>query len=169
MASWAQLGLRSWEFLWVLLTMALIGNVIAGAFAGNPASINYAMFVSTFDMLVVLIGFAAVFMDLSAAALVMVVLDVLATIFTFIAGVVLAAKLKVHSCSNHSYTLSNELTNGSHHPEKRCRELQASTAFYWFAFAGFLASAVIAGITSRGSSMRGRGGIRRGGPSMSQV
>jgi len=169
MASWAQLGLRSWEFLWVLLTMALIGNVIAGAFAGNPGSINYAMFVSTFDMLVVLIGFAAVFMDLSAAALVMVVLDVLATLFTFIAGVVLAAKLKVHSCSNHSYILSNGLTNGSHNPEKRCRELQASTAFYWFAFAGFLASAVVAGLNSRGSSMGARGGIRRGGPSMSQV
>ncbi len=79
----------------------LIGNVIAGAFAGNASSINYAMFVSTFDMLVVLFGFAAVFMDLSAAGLIMVVLDVLATIFTFIAGVVLAAKLGVHSCSNH--------------------------------------------------------------------
>ncbi|KAE8452890.1 hypothetical protein EG329_013162 [Mollisiaceae sp. DMI_Dod_QoI] len=170
MASWAQLGLRSWEFLWVLLTMALIGNVIAGAFAGNASSINYAMFVSTFDMLVVLFGFAAVFMDLSAAGLIMVVLDVLATIFTFIAGVVLAAKLGVHSCSNHSYTLSNHLTNGSHNPGKRCRELQASTAFYWFAFLGFIVSAVLAGMNSRNStSLRGRGGIRRGGPSMSQV
>jgi len=168
MASWAQVGIRGFTFLWVLLTMALIGNVIASAFAGNESSINYAMFVSTFDMLVLIIGFAAAFMDLSAFALVMVVFDVLATLFTFVAGVVLAAKLGVHSCGNASYTHSNSLTNGSNNPGKRCHELQASTAFYWFAFVGFAASAVIAGLNSRGSSSM-RGGIRKGGPSMSQV
>jgi len=170
MDSWAQVGLRSWEFIWILLTMALIGNVIADAFAGNPSSINYAMFVSVFDMLVILFGFAAAFMGLSAAGLIMVVLDVLATVFTFIAGVVLAAKLHVHSCGNYAYTSTNSLTNGSHNTSKRCHELQASCAFYWFAFAGFVASAALAGMAARGgSSMRGRGGVRKGGPSMSQV
>lgn len=100
MASWAQVGIRGFTFLWVLLTMALIGNVIADAFAGNPSSINYAIFVSTFDMLVLLIGFAAAFMDLSAFGLIMLALDGLAALFTVIAGIVLAAKLHVHSCGN---------------------------------------------------------------------
>jgi hypothetical protein len=100
MVSVAQLALRSWEFLWTLITMALIGNVIATAFAGNPSSINYAIFVTVFDMLVVLFGFAAVFMDLSALGIIIAAADVLAAVFTFIAGVVLAAKLHVHSCSN---------------------------------------------------------------------
>lgn len=148
--------------------MALIGNVIAEAYAGNPSSINYAMFVSTFDMLVLLIGFAAAFMDLSAFGLVMLVLDGLAALFTVIAGIVLAARLHVHSCGNQSYIHSNSLTNGSNNPGKRCHELQASTAFYWFAFVGFVASAVISGMGSRGSSSM-RGGMRKGGPSMSQV
>lgn len=80
--------------------MALIGNVIATAFAGNPSSINYAIFVTVFDMLVVFFGFAAIFMDLSALGIIIAVADVLAAVFTFIAGVVLAAKLHVHSCSN---------------------------------------------------------------------
>lgn len=100
MVSVVQLALRSWEFLWTLITMALIGNVIATAFAGNPSSINYAIFVTVFDMLTVLFGFAAAFMDLSAAGIIIAVADVLAAVFTFIAGVVLAAKLHVHSCSN---------------------------------------------------------------------
>ncbi|KAF8863646.1 putative Non-classical export protein 2 [Acephala macrosclerotiorum] len=161
MASWAQVGIRGLTFLWVLLTMALIGNVIAEAYAGNPSSINYAMFVSTFDMLVLLIGFAAAFMDLSAFGLVMLVLDGLAALFTVIAGIVLAARLHVHSCGNQSYIHSNSLTNGSNNPGKRCHELQASTAFYWFAFVGFVASAVISGMGSRGSSSM-RGGMRKG-------
>lgn len=80
--------------------MALIGNVIADAYAGNPSSINYAIFVTIIDMLVVLAGFAISFMDISAAGIIIAVGDILAALFTFIAGVVLAAKLRVHSCNN---------------------------------------------------------------------
>lgn len=168
MASFPQLAIRGFTFLWVLLTMALVGNVIADAFAGNASSINYAIFVSTFDMLVLIIGIAAAFMDLSSFGLILLALDGLAALFTLIAGIVLAAKLGVHSCGNQSYINSNHLTNGSNNPGKRCHELQASTAFYWFAFVGFVASAVISGLGSRGSTSM-RGGIRKGGPSMSQV
>jgi len=169
MVSVAQLGLRSWEFLWTLITMALIGNVIATAFAGNQSSINFAIFVTVLDMVVVLVGFGAAFMDLSSAGIFLAIGDLLAAIFTFVAGVVLAAKLGVHSCSNSSYTSTNSLTNGSHDMGKRCRELQASTAFFWFLLPAFAASAALAFMSSRGSSMGGRGGIRKGGPSMSQV
>ncbi len=93
-----QLGLRTSQFLWTLLITALVGNVIAEAFAGNPSSINYAIFVAVFSWIVLLIGYFAAFQEMSN--IILVVLDALASMFTFIAGVVLAAKLHVHSCSN---------------------------------------------------------------------
>jgi hypothetical protein len=167
--------------------MALIGNVIADAFAGNPSVVNYAIFVSVFCMLVVLYGFAAALVESLAIPIALGVLDILATIFTFIAGVVLAKKLDgAHSCGNEvsigrmrlllstmlivsqSYLRSNSLTNGSHSMGKRCHELQASTAFFWFMFAGFAASSFF-DFAGRSTSMSSRGGMRKGGPSMSQV
>lgn len=162
-----QLGLRTSQFLWTFLITALVGNVIAEAFAGNPSSINYAIFVAAFSWIVLLIGYFAAWKEMSN--IILVVLDALATMFTFIAGVVLAAKLHVHSCSNFAYVSTNSLTNGSHNPEKRCRELQASTAFFWFLFASYIGSLVL-DFTNGGMSMSmRRPGIGRKGPSMSQV
>lgn len=168
MASIVQLGLRGSQFLWTLLVTALIGNVIAEASSGNPASINYAMFVAVFSWIAMFYGLAAAFMEGLAIPLILLSLDALATLFTFIAGVVLAARLHVHSCSNSSYTASNPLTNGSHDHEGRCRELQASTAFFWFLFASFAGSLVFGFLGARSSGLS-RGGVRKGGPAMSQV
>jgi len=165
MAELAQIALRSIQFLWTLLITALVGNVIADAFAGNPSAINYAIFVAVFSWIVVFYGFAASFVEALAIPIVLLVLDGLATLLTFIAGVVLAAKLHVHSCGNKSYVLTNSLTNGSHNPTKRCHELQASTAFFWFLFLTYVASLVLSFL---GGFAGGRT-IRRGGPSMSQV
>lgn len=95
-----QVVFRSLQFLWTLLTTALIGNVIASAFSGNPSSINYAIFVSVFCWIVLIYGFLAAFMESLAIPMALWVLDGLATLFTFIAGVVLAARLGVHSCNN---------------------------------------------------------------------
>jgi hypothetical protein len=100
MVAVSQLFLRGSQFLWTLLITALIGNVIAEAFAGNPSSINYAIFVAVFSWLVLLYGFAAAFMEGLAIPIILGAMDVLAALFTFIAGVVLAAKLHVHSCGN---------------------------------------------------------------------
>lgn len=66
-----------------------------------------------------------------------------------------------------AYTATNGLTNGSADRGKRCRELQASTAFFWFLFAAYAASLALTLIGGGASTVRG--GIRRGGPSMSQV
>jgi hypothetical protein len=72
-----------------------------------------------------------------------------------------------------SYLSSNEITNGSSNMSKRCREAQASTAFLWFAWAGYMASVIVSVFMSRASTvnLRSRTGSRRGGagPSMSQV
>lgn len=167
MASFVQIILRGSQFLWTLLTTALVGNVIASAFAGNPSAINYAMFVSAFSWLVLIYGGLAAVMESIAIPIALMVLDLLATLFTFVAGVVLAAELRCHSCSNKSYVLHNHLTNGSRNPTKRCRELQASTAFYWFLFASFAASLVFSALSARGGGGVSRG-VRRG-PAMSQV
>ncbi|KAH6712912.1 putative Non-classical export protein 2 [Leptodontidium sp. MPI-SDFR-AT-0119] len=169
MAQFAQLACRGAQFLFTLLTLSLVGNVIAEAFAGNSSKINYAMFVSVIDMVVCLWGIGAAFKEGLAVGIVLRIADVIAALLTVIAGIVLAAGLGVHSCGNNSYLVSNALTNGSHNPGKRCHELQASTAFYWFAFVAFLGSAIL-GFTGGNASLRGgRGGIRKGGPTMSQV
>lgn len=53
---------------------------------------------------------------------------------------------------------------------KRCREAQASTAFLWFGWAGYMASVIISVFMARSSTvnMRGRSGSRRR-PNMAQV
>jgi len=100
MVSLVQIILRVSQFVWTILITSLVGNVIDDAFAGNPSSINYAIFVAVFSWIVLLYGMVAAFMESLAIPVVMMVMDGLATIFTFIAGVVLAAKLHVHSCGN---------------------------------------------------------------------
>ncbi|KAF2458592.1 marvel domain-containing protein [Lineolata rhizophorae] len=159
------LAIRGWEFLWTLLIMALIGNMIATSFAGDPSIINYDMFVSVFSMLslfwLILVGWKTD-MDVPIITL---TLDTLNTIFFLCGGIATAAYLGVHSCSNDNYTLHNSITNGSVDRETRCREAQASTAFLWFGFAAYAASLVISFLGSRGS-VNMRGGSR---PAMSQV
>ena len=95
-----QIILRSLQLLWTFLITALVGNAIAEAFAGNPSSVNYAIFVAVFSWLVLFFGFAAAFISSLAIPMVLFALDGLAALLTFIAGVVLAAKLGVHSCGN---------------------------------------------------------------------
>jgi len=162
------LAMRGFQFLWTLLIMALVGNMIATAFSGNPSSINYTMFVSVFSMLSLLYLIPATFKpDFAFHPLLMVGLDLLNTLFFFCAAVALSAFLGVHSCGNDAYTRSNHITNGSANSSKRCHEAQASTAFLWFGFAAYAASTVLSGLESRGTNVNMRG-IRRG-PAMSQV
>ena len=82
--------------------MALVGNMIADAFNGNPAIVNYTMFVAVFGMLSLIYLSAVAFNDsFSGHPIIPIVLDVLNTLFFFCGAVALAAKLGAHSCSNH--------------------------------------------------------------------
>ncbi|KAE8146501.1 marvel domain-containing protein [Aspergillus avenaceus] len=167
-----QLGLRLWQFLWTLLIMALVGNMIADSYGGNPATVNYTMFVVAFSMLTLFYLIpATINLDWAIHPIFMIVLDTLNAIFFLTAGIALAAKLECHSCSNSEYTLNNEITNGSVHREKRCREAQASTAFLWFAWVGCMVSMVLSILMARRSvNLRPRTGPARGArPSMAQV
>jgi len=165
------LGLRVWEFIWTLLVMAIVGNMIAEAFAGNPATVNYSMYCAAFSMFSLLYLVPASFnLDWAFHPIIMVVVDALNAVFFFCAGIALAAKLTCHSCSNHSYLIHNEITNGSNNMSKRCREAQATVAFLWFAWAGYMASFIVSVFMSRSSTvnLRGRSGSRRR-PNMAQV
>jgi hypothetical protein len=166
--------------------MALVGNMIATSFKGNSAMVNYDMFVSVFGMLSLLYLVPTTFMDSFSVPMVNMALDLLNVLFWFCAAVATAAYLGVHSCSNpvchplpvwhlqrprswphQAYTTTNHITNGSPNTEKRCREAQASTAFLWFGWAAWVASAIFSFMAGRGGANL-RGGIRRG-PAMSQV
>ncbi|KAF9884492.1 hypothetical protein FE257_001679 [Aspergillus nanangensis] len=168
-----QIGLRVWEFVFSLLIMALIGNLIDEAFAGNPAVINYTIFVSAFALftLIYLIP-ATINPDWAISPFIMVGLDILNMLFFLTCGIALAAKLGCRDCSNEEYTLNNSITNGSTNPQKRCREAQASTAFLWLAWAGFTGSVILSFLSGRraGADLRSRVGPARGSrPSMAQV
>ena len=99
MVSIAQIGLRAFQFLFTLLLTALVGNVLNDN-SNSPASVNFAMFVAALSWIVLLYGLLAAFIESLAIPFVLVVLDGLATLFTFVAGIVLAARLHVHSCNN---------------------------------------------------------------------
>lgn len=99
MVSIPQLALRSAQFVCIIIALGLVAGAIDQEFFHN-SSVNYAMFTAVFSLIVIFYGFAAAFVESLAHPIILSVMDGLATLFTFIAGVVLAAKLGVHSCSN---------------------------------------------------------------------
>ncbi|ERF74123.1 hypothetical protein EPUS_06392 [Endocarpon pusillum Z07020] len=162
--------LTALQFLWTLLVMALVGNIIADATSGNPSIINYDMFVAVFAMLSIIFLLASAFTGVMSGTPIPLALDILNTLFFFCGAVAMSAQLGVHSCSNEGYVNSNGITNGSDNRPKRCRESQATTAFMWFAFITFAASCFFSAMNARAGGVNLRGhGIRKGGPSMSQV
>jgi len=166
MANILQLGLRGAEFIFTLIIMALVGHIIATAFAGNPSLINYDMFVAVFSMLSLFYLIAIAFDDsFTFHKFVPAGFDLLNVLFFFCAAVAMAAELGAHSCSNGDYTRSNHITNGSPDTAGRCREAQATTAFLWFAWACYVFSLFLTLTSSGGVNMRGP----RRGPNMSQV
>ncbi|KAK0615989.1 marvel domain-containing protein [Bombardia bombarda] len=159
--------LRGLQLLWILLLTALIGNVIAtnvSAAHSATAAINFSMFVIVLSWLAAIFGLAAAFVDRIAIPIGLLAADALATLFTFIAAVVLAAKLRVVNCANTHGQPADWIAYGSLDDTKRCREIQASTAFMWFLFATFAAGLFFAFM-----SFRRGGGSVRSGPTMSQV
>lgn len=177
--------------------MALVGNMIDEAFAGNPSTVNYAIFVSAFSMFTLFYLVPASFnLDWALHPIIMITIDALNCIFFFCAAIDMAAKLTGNSCGNsvssfflfsfhlqdidtadaytviQSFTRHNEIANGSRNPEKRCREAQAVTAFLWFGWAGYMASVIISIFMARSAvTMRGgrAGGAGRRRPNMAQV
>lgn len=92
--------LRLLQFLLLLLTTALIGNVIASNNSGSQSAVNFIMFVCALSWLAVLYGLVSHFVSAISIPIVALALDSTATLFTFIGAVVLAAKLQAVNCAN---------------------------------------------------------------------
>lgn len=152
-----QIGLRTLQLLWIIILTALLGNVIATHNNGqlvSAAAVNFSMFVTVLSWLATLYGLAVAFASSLAIPIVVLAADGAAVLFTFIDAIVLAATLHVRNCGDEDGSL-----------QKKCRELQASTAFMWFLLATFLGSLALAALAFR----RGGGASVRSGPTMKQV
>ncbi|EGO61429.1 hypothetical protein NEUTE1DRAFT_116093 [Neurospora tetrasperma FGSC 2508] len=161
--------LRFIQLIFLIILTGLIGNVIAldvDASTTARAAINFTMFVIALSWVVALFGLVAALFQSVAIPLVMLIFDAAATLFTVIAGIVLAAKLGAPDCGN----LANDhyghkwIAYGSADDAKRCREIQAGTVFMWLLLAAFSAALTLAIM-----SWRRTGGSVRSGPTMSQV
>ncbi len=134
---------RLLQLFWALLLTALVGNVIASninAAGSAEAAVNFAMFAVVLAWLAAIYGLAAHKVESLSMPIVLLALDGAATLFTAIAGIVLAAKLRATSCGGDldPKSLGDDWIGfGSADDQKRCRELQASTTFMWFLFACF--------------------------------
>ena len=162
--------LRGFQLFCCLIITALVGNVIAtnvNAAGSAEAAVNFAMFVAVLSWLAAIVGIAGSFVSALGNGMVRLLVDVVASLFTFIGAVVLAAKLRVPNCADLDRKALGDayIAFGSLDDQKRCRELQASTVFMWFLFAAFVATMVFSFLSSR----RGMGGSVRSGPSMAQV
>lgn len=161
-------ALRATALLWTLLITALIGNVIASNINGASSAtkaINYTMFTAAWSWAACLWGLGAALFAFLAIPLVTITLDMLAVLFTFVAGVLLAAKLGTPDCSNIGNYGRHWIAFGSNNNEKRCREIQASTAFMWFLWATFVACTFFSFKDWRS----GFGGFRSSKQNMTQV
>ncbi|KAK4246775.1 marvel domain-containing protein [Corynascus novoguineensis] len=163
-----QVLLRAVQLLFIVILTGLIGNIIASnenATSSATAAVNFSMFVVVLSWLATLLGLATGFVErIALPVLVLLAADGLATLFTFIDGVVLAAKLGATNCSDTEDRRAGWIAYGSADDQKRCRQVQASTAFMWFLFATFAAALVLSFL-----GFRRRGGSMRSGPTMSQV
>lgn len=75
--------------------------MIAEAYAGNPAIINYIMFVAAFSMFTLFYLFPASFnTDWAIHPIILIVLDTLNMLLFLTAGIGLAAELEAQSCGN---------------------------------------------------------------------
>lgn len=169
MANIIKIILRGLQLFWTVLILALVGNMIHDSPGGDPAVVNFVMFVAVLGLFTLLYLIPATVKESFVIfGFLPIVLDGLNTLFFFIGGVALAAKLGVHSCHNEDYTKNNIVTRGSPNDLKRCQEGQASCAFLWFGFACFAATLFLNLVG--GDNVNLRAGIRRpGAPSMSQV
>lgn len=83
-----------------VIVLALLGNAIHDAFAGNPSIINYDMFTAVFGLAALLYLLPVTFLDGYNFPMLSIGLDVLLVLFWFIAAVATPAYTKVHSCGN---------------------------------------------------------------------
>jgi len=164
-----QLLLRAIQLVFIVILTGLIGNIIATnthAATSATAAINFSMFVVVLSWLAALVGLAtSLVARIALPVMILLGADLLATLFTLISAIVLAAKLTAVNCSNTEGHADSWIAYGSDNDGKRCRDVQASTVFMWFLFGTFAATLLLGALGFR----RGGGSLRSSVPTMSQV
>jgi len=107
-----QLGLRVFQLFMTVLIMALDGNAVSLAIGGNPAILNYIIFVALFSMLSLFYLIPAAIKEGLGHPMIATVLDGLNVLFFFCGAVALAAYLQVHWCfddvsAHYTFSLSS--------------------------------------------------------------
>ncbi|KAI9866986.1 MAG: hypothetical protein M1813_000384 [Trichoglossum hirsutum] len=158
---------RAIQVIMSAIIMALAGHMISTSGwnqiprkGGNAAEVNYAMFVCVFALISMPLFVTAALKErgrvISEILYATFAVDVLNLLFFLCGGIALAAAMGVHSCNNKKYTTTNRITNSSPDTRSRCHEAQAVTAFLWFTFLAFNASAALSAVAST-SNARHRG------------
>ncbi|KAK9464409.1 membrane-associating domain-containing protein [Lipomyces arxii] len=139
--------LRCLLFVFLTICMGLTGSLINGAMFGNP-QVNFMMFASAFGLLFgCMYGILAMFISFLAFPFVIAAIDFLVCVFAFSGATALAVAIRVHSCTNDAYVMSNKVAQNS---TDRCRKAQADTVFMYFSFI----CALVALVVSISSAMR---------------
>jgi hypothetical protein len=159
--------IRGTQTLFAAVIIALIGNMISnsgynmiepiGGYSsdrnhpsgGNPAEVNYAMFLGVWTLLSM-----ALFVPLTLSPkseerylIATTALDGLTALFYMCDAIALAAAMGIHNCNNQDYILQNQITNNAMNRGMRCREAQAAATFIWLNFLLFVSTTVISART----------------------
>lgn len=112
---------------------------------GNPAEVNYAMFLGVWTLLSMALFIPLALKPQSKESYLIstTVLDGLTTLFHMCDAIALAAAMGIHNCNNKDYVFQNRITNNALDRPKRCREAQAATAFIWINFLLFVLTTAI--------------------------
>jgi hypothetical protein len=127
------------EFFCGVLILAFASAVVAQHHSNTASAVNYEVFLGIIILLWTFAVAGAPFLPILGQEMIRVPIDVILMLLTFAGGVALATRLRVHSCSNSDY-VNQALFDGS---SNQCRLLQATCAFTWFAFAGFLVTSIL--------------------------
>ena len=124
--------IRPLQFFFAVIVLALAAALVANQpSGGSPSQINYSVFVGVFSLLTwfYTVIASSISSDGLGSAHIVIILDSLNLLFYFCGGVAMAVAMRVHSCGNIAYVVTNGITAGS---TQRCHEGQTLTAFLWF-------------------------------------
>lgn len=131
------------QFICGVFILAFSAAVVAQHHSNTASAINYEVFLGIIILLWVFAVAGAPFLPILGQEMVRFPVDLILMLLTFAGGVALATRLRVHSCRNDNY-VNQPLFDGS---ANQCRLLQATCAFTWFSFAGFMVTAIAAALS----------------------
>lgn len=160
--------------VFLIISIGLISGLI-GTQTKHSSRVNFCMFAAVYGLVTdSLYGFLANFWTSLTYPAILLVLDFLNFIFTFVAATALAVGIRCHSCKNKTYLEQNKIIQGS---SSRCHQSQAAVAFFYFSCFLFLIKVTVAtmgmmqngGFGSNTGFSRRRARRQMGIPTISQV